>query len=168
VDLLTALSHALPPIATAAIAAWGAIRVERERTRKVEAGRVHTAPRISLASVVPGRPRVLVVEDDFASARGARRLLSELGCEVDVAHTAEEARALQASGLTWRVAVGDHLLIDGDGSALLGELQEGQRLATVLYTGADLAARPAGVDVMVEKPRAAEMVEAVKRLVGVE
>ena len=147
------------------ILAGGVASIRELVLKKREANRVRTPPRASLASLstVPGRMRVLVLEDDEATARLNAHLIAELGVEVDVAHSAEEAHALFDLGYTYSLVVGDLGLPDADGEEVLAELREKQRLRILVYTGLDSHAlnmmrarlRP---DACVEKPNAASMV----------
>jgi CheY-like chemotaxis protein len=168
VDLL-ALVHVLTPIVAAAVTAWGAVAVERVRVRRTEAQRVHTPARMPLPE--PGKPRVLLVEDQRIDRELATKLLELEGLEVYPVAGGDEARALVDSGLTFAAIVSDERLDAASGAALMAELRARQTPRLILYSGIDpedlrRVLRLHRLDAVVAKPDAARMVAAVRGRAG--
>lgn len=143
----------MDPVAAAVLSslvtAAGGIVVAIIARRKPSEVATHALPAIrassaSLPQIVPGRPRILVVDDEPSFARLIRRVLDGHGFDVDIAGSCADARTLAALH-PYALLMVDLRLPDGDGLALLAEL----RMRTLIYSGAPeehlAAARGAGL-----------------------
>jgi DNA-binding response OmpR family regulator len=82
----------------------------------------------------PSRPRVLLVEDDPASANAMRLLLEHYGFDVCHAQTLCQARQLLGSQPVYVFL--DLMLPDGDGAALLEDVRRsGLKTCVAIITG---------------------------------
>ena len=104
-----------------------------------------------------GTLRVLVIEDEQATARLVQRVLQEDGYAVDVAFTGEEGRALADAG-DYDLVLLDLGLSDRDGLSVVQDLRRAGRETPVLILTAETAESmmirglDAGADDYVTKP----------------
>jgi len=82
-------------------------------------------------------PRVLVVEDDVASRRLLKRILEQVGCQVDAVAQAEDAlERIEGQGLTYQLLVTDLALPGISGQELMHRLSSaGHVIPTVVVSG---------------------------------
>jgi DNA-binding response OmpR family regulator len=108
------------------------------------------------ASIAGPRPKVLVVEDDQASARAMRLLLEHYGFDVSLVTTTREAMELLPSNPVYVFL--DLMLPDGDGARVLEELRRlGSPTKVAVITGTtdpDLLRRVKRLapDMLLQKP----------------
>lgn len=158
------VAAAIAAVASAAVTAGGAVIVAlitRKRTPDPPPAPSIRASAASLPGIIPGRPRILVVDDEPSFARALRHALAEHGFDVDTAGSCADARTLAALH-PYALLVVDLRLPDGDGLALLSEL----RMRTLIYSGATEeqldAARATGMaDRVLDKDGDLDAVEAV-------
>jgi signal transduction histidine kinase len=77
-------------------------------------------------SAAPRRPRVLILEDDIASATLLEAICRDIGCDCDVAHSTVGARHLTAER-PYDLLITDVMLPGQDGITFLDELRAGAR-----------------------------------------
>lgn len=172
-EIAASVGPALGTLAAGAVAGYQAAR-RRDRAALTAAPppapELHAPPpsrRVTstgsfYAAPDPDVPRVLVIEDDMATAKALRRLLAEIGYAVDVAH--DRADAMRLTGLYGYRAVIVDLAIPGDDGA---ELLEALRVRRIVYSGADeeQLAEIRGMDAVVPKPDAEALIKRLGALV---
>ncbi len=114
----------------------------------------------SLAVAVPARPRVLVLEDDIASAALLEAICRDVGCDCDVAHSTVGARRLIAER-PFTLLISDVMLPGQSGIDFLHELRtvaRTQNLPVIIVsseaTSSGYAAQAAALGIVewLEKP----------------
>lgn len=102
------------------------------------------------------KKQILLVEDDHDAATVTKLLLESLGCEVDIAESAQQALELMTEAKKWGQILLDVNLPDGDGLTLASQVQLTRpESKIVLLSGAEVDAKELaklGIDRAILKP----------------